>query len=78
MGSFLNRREFLSAAAGGAALSVLSRSLCFSQATSRRKMNVLFIAVDDLRPQLGCYGHKQILSPNIDCLARQGLLWPAW
>jgi len=75
MGSFLNRREFLSAAAGGAALSVLSRSLCFSQAARRRKMNVLFIAVDDLRPQLGCYGHKQILSPNIDRLARQGLLF---
>ncbi|MHC4195351.1 MAG: sulfatase-like hydrolase/transferase, partial [Planctomycetota bacterium] len=38
-------------------------------------MNVLFIAVDDLRPQLGCYGHKQIISPNIDRLAAQGLLF---
>jgi len=38
-------------------------------------MNVLFIAVDDLRPELGCYGHKQILSPNIDRLAREGLLF---
>lgn len=75
MKSFLNRREFLSAAAGSAALSVLSRSLCFSQAASRCQMNVLFIAVDDLRPQLGCYGHKQILSPNIDRLARRGLLF---
>ncbi len=37
------------------------------------KRNVLFIAVDDLRPQLGCYGHKQIKSPNIDQLASQGL-----
>lgn len=38
-----------------------------------RKMNVLFIAVDDLRPQLGCYGHPHIKSPNIDRLASQGL-----
>jgi arylsulfatase A-like enzyme len=36
------------------------------------KRNVLFIAVDDLRPSLGCYGEKEILSPNIDALAREG------
>lgn len=75
MSSLLNRREFLSAAAGTAVLSVLSPGRSFSEPAGRRKMNVLFIAVDDLRPQLGCYGHKQILSPNIDRLAREGLLF---
>ena len=34
--------------------------------------NVLFIAVDDLRPELGCYGQKMIKSPNIDRLASEG------
>ena len=34
--------------------------------------NILFIAVDDLRPQLGCYGVDLIHSPNIDQLAAEG------
>ncbi|MCO6457416.1 MAG: sulfatase [Pirellulaceae bacterium] len=37
--------------------------------------NVLFIAVDDLRPELGCYGAEHIQSPRIDQLARQGTVF---
>src|SRR5882757_1650240 len=37
--------------------------------------NVLFIAVDDLRPQLGCYGDPAALTPNLDRLARRGTLF---
>ncbi len=42
---------------------------------AKEKLNVLFIAVDDLRPQLNCYGHKQMISPNIDRLASEGTLF---
>ena len=37
--------------------------------------NVLFIAVDDLKPMLGCYGDKQIKTPNIDSIANQGAVF---
>ena len=40
-----------------------------------QRKNVLFIAVDDLRLQLGCYGQEQMISPNIDRLASEGLVF---
>lgn len=55
------RRHFL----GAAATPLL-------HATAARP-NVLFIAVDDLRPELGCYGSQRIRSPHIDALASSGL-----
>lgn len=40
--------------------------------TSSQRPNVLFIAVDDLRPELATYGKTWIHSPHIDALARRG------
>lgn len=37
--------------------------------------NVLFIAVDDMRCELGCYGTPHVRSPNIDRLASSGVLF---
>jgi iduronate 2-sulfatase len=37
------------------------------------KLNVLLIAFDDLRPELGCYGNKLVDTPAIDSLARAGV-----
>ena len=37
------------------------------------KQNVLFLMMDDLRPELSVYGQSQISSPNIDALAKSGV-----
>ena len=42
------------------------------QVSKLKTPNVLFIAVDDLRPELGIYGNQVVKSPNIDQLAREG------
>ena len=39
------------------------------------KPNILFIAVDDLKPVLGCYGNKLVKTPNIDRLAKMGTVF---
>ena len=45
------------------------------QAADAKKPNVLFIAVDDLRPELSCYGNPVVKTPNFDRLARQGMVF---
>ncbi|WP_417847650.1 sulfatase [Thalassoglobus sp.] len=39
------------------------------------KLNVLFVAADDLNCSLGCYGNEDVRTPNLDRLAKQGTLF---
>ena len=50
-------------------LGVAPPALCGNQ------HNVLFIAIDDLRPALGCYGDETAITPNIERLARRGTVF---
>src|SRR5437763_12567401 len=45
-----------------------------SQAADKTRPNIVFITIDTLRADhLGCYGYKQIRTPNIDALAADGV-----
>ncbi|MFC1596441.1 sulfatase [Planctomycetota bacterium] len=43
--------------------------------SAEKPVNVLFIAADDLRNDLGCYGHPLVKSPRLDRLAREGTVF---
>jgi len=60
----LSRRDFLTTAAGAAAL----------RGAARPRPNVLFIMVDEMRwDAMGCEQHPVVRTPNLDCLAREGV-----
>jgi arylsulfatase A-like enzyme len=48
-------------------------ALAVSVARAAERPNVLFIAVDDLRPEFGAYGRSYIHSPNLDRVAKRGV-----
>ncbi len=56
-----------------AALTFFAVSCTESKESS--KPNILFIAVDDLRPELGCYDHPVVKSPSLDKLADEGVMF---
>lgn len=65
----INRRSFLTGAIASTGLGTRS-----ARAVGNG-LNVLFIAVDDLRPELGCYGNELVHAPNLDSLASSSLVF---
>ncbi len=48
---------------------------CALSGLAGNSRNVLLICVDDLKPVLGCYGDQRVKTPNIDRLAKRGVLF---
>ena len=61
--------------AGCAARAAAAGAGAAGAAGAAKRMNVLFFAVDDLKPLLGCFGYAKIRSPNIDRLAARGTVF---
>jgi arylsulfatase A-like enzyme len=49
--------------------------LMTARAQEKKKPNIVFIAIDDLKPILGCYGDKLVKTPNIDRLAKMSTVF---
>ena len=69
------RRDFLSTGLKAGAAAFTTGLLPKRHVNAQGQYNVLFIIADDLRPLLGCYGHPEIHTPNIDRLAERGSLF---
>ena len=65
----MDRRTFLA----GLAVGALPGSPPLTAAG--KPLNVLFVSVDDLRPELPCYGNSAVKAPNIERLAERSLVF---
>ena len=60
---------------GSVLRSVAAVLMCAGVVAASERPNVLFLAADDLRNDLGCYGHPMARTPNLDALAARGVLF---
>lgn len=75
----MRRRDFLKRAglvAGAPALSQLARAVG-NRGAVRERPNVLWISVEDISPDLGCYGDAYAVTPNLDRFAAEGVRYDA-
>lgn len=57
------------------AFACISLTVHASETSDDKHLNVLFIAVDDLRPEFGAYGADHVVSPNLDKFAAESMLF---
>jgi len=75
----INRRRFLSLAAGGSAAAMMPFAGCGSalagrSAAAKRRPSIIFLVTDDHRADaMGCAGNTIIQTPNMDALAANGV-----
>jgi len=67
----ITRRSFLARSSAAALASAAASGA--TRAAEARQMNMLFLISDDLNNVLGCYGHPEIHTPNIDKFAKRSL-----
>lgn len=73
----LTRRGFLQSTASASIASAAAPLFARTQQATQRPMasrpNVLYIIMEDIGPQLGCYGEPLVQTPHVDNFASQGI-----
>jgi len=70
----MSRRQFLHSSCGSVAAMFLSQvPLKADDLSKSQQPNILWVSCEDTGPDLGCYGDKYAVTPNIDRLAAQGV-----
>ena len=72
-GKNMDRRQFLRISTGSAAAMMLSGVSLKAEETKTQVPNILWVSCEDISPDLGCYGDKYAVTPNIDNLAAEGV-----
>ena len=70
-----SRRHFLKTMGIGASAAALAGCGDFRQNTASVPPNILWITCEDIGPALGCYGDSQAVTPNLDRLATEGVIY---
>ena len=73
--STCGRSRVQNAVFAGLFVGLLGLACSMEESAAADSPNILFIAVDDLRPSLGCYGDQHGMTPNIDRLAARGTVF---
>jgi uncharacterized sulfatase len=68
----MDRRQFLRFSTGSAAAMLLSGVSLKAEEKKTQRPNILWVSCEDISPDLGCYGDKYAVTPNIDKLAAEG------
>ncbi len=71
----LSRRHFLKQVGKGAIISSILPLGSFYRKSIRSLPNILWLSCEDIGPHLGCYGYKNAVTPTLDKLADEGILW---
>jgi arylsulfatase A-like enzyme len=70
----LSRQQFLKTASA-AIPAVLATPQAFSAPKAGKRPNIVFVFADQMRAEaMGCMGNKEVITPNLDRLAKDGLL----
>ncbi len=56
-------------------LVVLGAGAVCAESRERQVKNIVLLYVDDLRPEINCYGKSKLITPNIDRLAERSLVF---